>query len=459
MLESRGASIPKNSKDLLRMLQKQQKKNSTIKLRADAPQFNKKQSQKTEDIEARLMELEDYVFKPSEIGRILRLNEQLKMEIEDGISLAVEATYRKIQSELTLKEQIRREVEMRKIQEAEERERRKKAAEERRAAVLERIRLQAELEEKRKQDAIAFAELQIANAERLKREQLEREYSEQRSMEIEDDRSQLAEQDYREQIERAMWQKKEMERLREYERQQQQRDEEEKRKRLERMHELDEKKRRLQELQKKSQSQSTLNKTTTDAQKGAGDEAAQLTRQLRIQNRAKFVTKRIQTSTSDTNLGSTLPSSVPALSSTVDLSDSKDKLDILNRTIAETAVIPAVDPTTQTEFLSSIEQLSTEMELKQLSIELMGEKRALKQEQRRTQEASHSTNQSGFGGEDSGTDLQRGGYSTSSDPSLLTAAAESKAEAPITVRVINNLNNSSQNLKATISHAQPTIRD
>ena len=55
----------------------QNKSLSTIKLSADAPQFNKKQSQKTEDIEARLMELEDYVFKPSEIGRILRLNEQL----------------------------------------------------------------------------------------------------------------------------------------------------------------------------------------------------------------------------------------------------------------------------------------------------------------------------------------------------------------------------------------------
>jgi hypothetical protein len=65
MSESRGASIPKNSKDLLRMLQMQQKKNSTVRLSADAPQFNKKQSQKTEDIETRLMELEDYIFKPS----------------------------------------------------------------------------------------------------------------------------------------------------------------------------------------------------------------------------------------------------------------------------------------------------------------------------------------------------------------------------------------------------------
>ena len=79
MFESRGASIPKNSKDLLRMIQLQQRKNSTIKIGADTPQLNKKQSQKTEDIETRLMELEDYIFKPNEIGRILRLNEQLKM--------------------------------------------------------------------------------------------------------------------------------------------------------------------------------------------------------------------------------------------------------------------------------------------------------------------------------------------------------------------------------------------
>ena len=404
-------------------------------------------------------------------------------EIEDGISAAVEAFLRKVQSEISLKEQIRKEVEMRKIQEAEERERRRKAAEERRAAVLERIRLQAELEEKRKQEAIAFAELQVANVERLKRQQLEREAAEQCRMEDEDDRSQLAEQDYREQIERSIWQKKEMERLREYERQQQQRDEEDKRKRLERMQELDEKKRRLQELQKKSQS-STLKITAADAQKGGSDEAAQLTRQLRIQNRAKFVTKRIQNSSGDKNLGSTLTHPVTKLSSSDEVSDTKDKLETLNRTVTEAAAVPVVDPTIQTEFLSSIEQLSTEMELKHLSIELMGEKRALKQEQRRVQEASHDTSAPTLTATTLAATAATAPTTTmlaekiamlafkeealqnrmnrlleSSDPTLLTAAAESKAEAPITVRVINNLNRSSQNLKATASHTPSTSGD
>jgi len=78
-MESRGASIPKNSKDLLRMLQIQHKKNSSKTAGTDASKLNKKQAQKTEDIETRLMELEDYIFKPTEMDRIMRLNEQLKM--------------------------------------------------------------------------------------------------------------------------------------------------------------------------------------------------------------------------------------------------------------------------------------------------------------------------------------------------------------------------------------------
>ena len=273
-----------------------------------------------------------------------------------------------------LKEQIKSEVEMRKRQEIEERERRKRAAEERRAAVLERIRLQSEMEERKRQEALNQLARQREDEERLKREQLEAQMLEMQRMDVEDSRSLLAEQDYREQLEQAAWQQKELERLREYERIQQQRDMEENRKRLERLRELEERKQQLKELQKKTQNLAA-NKPADEVLKKSSEEAATLTRQLRIQNRAKFVTKRIN-NTSDianTESGSLSKSLPPSQNEfTVDRSDVVAVAEPRGQAFETVAL-------QQSQYISELENVSTENELKQIANELMAEKRTIRQ--------------------------------------------------------------------------------
>lgn len=213
-----------------------------------------------------------------------------------------------------LREQIRRDVEARKAAEIAEREARKRAAEERRKAVVERIRKQQEMEEKRKRDA-ELARIRIIE-EQARKEQEERDrlLADQTGMSMEDQLSSLAEQDYREYLERKAWQRRERERLLEWEREQKRKDELDEEQRKSRMAELEEKKKKLELLRQQQQAQTAASTAATaQAMKEEGD---RINKQLRIQNRAKFVSKKIS-NTSTASLSAVAPEP-PANSTVVD---------------------------------------------------------------------------------------------------------------------------------------------
>jgi len=67
----RNQHIPTNAEELLKLLNRNSSRVTSV---ADI-----KMNQKTEDIESRLMELEDYPYIPSEFNRVARLTECLKM--------------------------------------------------------------------------------------------------------------------------------------------------------------------------------------------------------------------------------------------------------------------------------------------------------------------------------------------------------------------------------------------
>ena len=99
-----------------------------------------------------------------------------------------------------------------------EREARRKAAEERRAAVVERLRLQAEMEERRKLEA-AEALVRIAEEkQRVEQLAIDRLASDRSQMTLEDELSKLYEQDCREIQEKKLFLQAEKERLAKWER-------------------------------------------------------------------------------------------------------------------------------------------------------------------------------------------------------------------------------------------------
>lgn len=211
------------------------------------------------------------------------------------MSLQIE-TFHRSQRAVDFKEQVRLEVEERMRKEAAEREAKRQAAEDRRAAVVDRLRKKAEDEERRRLEAEA-ALLRIQE-EGLRREQEARDRleSDRRHMQLEDDFSHLSEQDHKERMEKQLYLQREKEKLAEWERAQRLKDEEEARQRQARMAVLEEKKARLAELKRLQElSNSKDGSTAVNASLNvARDEAAKLNKQMRIQNKAKFVTKKIQ---------------------------------------------------------------------------------------------------------------------------------------------------------------------
>jgi len=278
-----------------------------------------------------------------------------------------ELHWRRLRSELLLKEKIRAEVEQRKRDEILEKEKRKIAAEVRRAAVLDRIRLQKELEEQKEREAMFLVAKEQAEAEQKLQKQLQLLMAERNLMELEDERSEQVEIEFREKEQQAAWHRREAEQLRNYEREQQQRDEEERRKQGERLQELEEKKRRLQEMQRRTAG--STSKTNSEVKKTSGEEAAQLARQLRIQNRAKFVTKRFESAPSVVSSTPT-PAAPPADPPTI--------------AAVETAVEGGA-------FSNALAAASCESELRLLANDLMAEKRSLRQEQRAMDAAEEGT--------------------------------------------------------------------
>lgn len=223
----------------------------------------------------------------------------ISRETEDELSSIIEAFYRNLKT-VDFKEQVRLEVEERLRKEALEKEAKRKAAEDRRAAVVERLRKKAEEEERRRLEAEA-ALLRIQE-EHLRKEQESRDRleSDRRNMQLEDDFSHLAEQDCKERLEKALYLQREKEKLAEWERAQRAKDEEEARHRHARMAVLEEKKAKLAELKRLQEISNTKDGSSAVAASltVARDEAAKLNKQMRIQNKAKFVTKKIQSGTS-----------------------------------------------------------------------------------------------------------------------------------------------------------------
>ena len=109
---------------------------------------------------------------------------------------------------------------------------------------------------------------------------------------LEEELSRLAQQAYNELLERQQWQQREQEKLAHWEKEQRVKDQLEKERRKERAAALAEKKARLAELQKLQNSAATPGAATRNIAQ-AREEAARLNKQLRIQNKARFVTRRV----------------------------------------------------------------------------------------------------------------------------------------------------------------------
>ncbi len=333
-----------------------------------------------------------------------------------------------------LREQIRREVEARKAAESAEREARKKAAEERRKAVVERIRKQQELEEQRKRDAETARIRILEEQARKEQEERDRLLADQTAMTMEDQLSTLAEQDFREYLERKEWQQRERERLLEWEREQKRKDELEEEKRKQRMTELEEKKKKLDLLrQQQQQTQTASSAATALAMKEEGD---RINKQLRIQNRAKFVSKKISNispvpvvmaeknkvatpreTDSDLPLTSSIrtsemtpPAPATLSSQMTKMVSKKDLVEIFSNsaalsglkgssssifpsTLAEGKMqsalgttgatrIPSIDPAEIQKFKANIQDISSDTQLKEMQKDLMQQKRGLRLEQR-----------------------------------------------------------------------------
>jgi hypothetical protein len=78
--EGCGVAIPTNPQDLIAMIQRQHKKNiSQISKQTDIVGRAQKQEQQRETYENKLMELEDFIYKPEGKERLSRQFEQLRM--------------------------------------------------------------------------------------------------------------------------------------------------------------------------------------------------------------------------------------------------------------------------------------------------------------------------------------------------------------------------------------------
>jgi ankyrin repeat protein len=295
------------------------------------------------------------------------------------------------------KEQVRLEVEARLKREELEREAKKKAAEERRAAVVERLRKKAEEEERRKLEAEAALLRIQQDGERREQQARDRLHNDRSTMVMEDELSRLAEHDYKEQLERLLWEKKEKEKLAEFERALQARDAEEAEARKARMAALEEKKAKLAELRRL---QILSGADGAQAQQNTRQEAAKLDKQLRIQNKAKFVTKKIQAHGGAANEAvvsvtdaatvmdgaAVLEGGAPAAGALAEVATGERVDGAVDTAFAAVATVAAASAQSNSEemaaFAAIVSAVESEAELKAMQRELMAEKRALRLEQK-----------------------------------------------------------------------------
>jgi ankyrin repeat protein len=262
--EGFGTAIPSNPIELLKYLQQKQKEQH--------------RGHHTEDVYEERLKKQD-----SE----RETYEAIQMDQEDIISGNLVIIYKEHDQE-KLRNKIKKDIEARQALERAEREARRKAAEERRVAVVERIRKQKEMEELRKREAeMALVRIEEEKLRKIQEEK-NRFLDNQTQMVLEDQLSMLVEQEYREYLERKVWQARERERLLEWEKEQKKKDQLEEEARKERMKELEEKKKKLELLRQQQQQQRKSNESSSE-------QGEKLNKNLRIQNRAKFVSKKIAT--------------------------------------------------------------------------------------------------------------------------------------------------------------------
>jgi hypothetical protein len=226
--------------------------------------------------------------------------------------------------------------------------------------------------------------------------------------------------DYREELARKQWREKEKERMLQWEREQAEKDKEDAVEREKRQTLLDEKKRKLQELKQSQQLMEQSNAESLQSQQQkAQEEANKLSKQLRIQNKAKFVTKKLKTGVSadeavqQANAQPGTGSSTAAQAAASHLNTANNSsvnllahvgsmpqllqqppkaVDILPlAALLNNDLLPTVaatdtraeepEQTIPAEFLEKVAQLQTEIDVKALQKQLMGEKRSLRLQQ------------------------------------------------------------------------------
>ena len=203
--------------------------------------------------------------------------------------------------------QVRREAEERLRLEEVQREERRNTARKRREAIVAQIRKKQQEEERRLQEAAAAKMREIESRRRFEevsvlmclinciaitiyQDAAEALRAHRAAMTMEDELSAINEQFYLEQLEKKEWLRQEAEKLAQWEREQQLQDEIEMKKRQQKLRDLEEKKLKLAELRKSHHSQGPS--TRQSDLSNARNEALRLSKQMRIQNKAKFVSKK-----------------------------------------------------------------------------------------------------------------------------------------------------------------------
>eukprot|EP01040_Poterioochromonas_malhamensis_P008962 gene8962-9702_t len=275
--EAFGTAIPSNPADLLKFIQLQKQQQ---KLQSNQT------SNESQDIAQERLKKQDHEREKYEL---------VAMGQEDVLSENLAIIFKEYDQE-RFRAKIRQDIEKRKAQEIAERQAKQKAAEERRAAVVERIRRQKELEEQRKREAeLALLKIEEEKLRKIRMEE-ERFKANQEQMMIEDQISMFVEQEYREYLEKKLWQQREKQRLLEWEKQQREKDALEEEARKLRMKELEEKKKKLELL--RQQQQQKQNNNNNNAEK---EQREKMNKQMKIQNRAKFVSKKIAENNNNLN--------------------------------------------------------------------------------------------------------------------------------------------------------------
>eukprot|EP00602_Paraphysomonas_sp_CaronLab_P009640 CAMPEP_0185021000 /NCGR_PEP_ID=MMETSP1103-20130426/3649_1 /TAXON_ID=36769 /ORGANISM="Paraphysomonas bandaiensis, Strain Caron Lab Isolate" /LENGTH=1577 /DNA_ID=CAMNT_0027552265 /DNA_START=163 /DNA_END=4896 /DNA_ORIENTATION=+ len=371
-----GKAIPSNPFDLMKQLRDSERKDNT-KMKSQV-QMNRqlKQELKSQTIERKLMEVEDYTFTEEGARRERAYEDRLNMEAEDELASQLEKVERD-NKKMDFREKIRQEAEERRKQEELELEKKRQAAERRRQAVVERIRRKQEEEERRIREAEEARLREIAEKERAVQEAIERLRADRAGMEVEDDLSAVAEQMFKEELEREEWRRKEALRLAAWEDEQRRKDEAEALRRRERLAELEAKKAKLAELRQKQKLSAPAAANRQQDVESARAEARKMGKQMRIQNKAKFVSRKRKDSVSSAS--TEVPDSSPGSGSAVASAQQIPNAVPPSPGIRKGSVIgtPVVPPP---EAVAEIESLTSETDLHRYLKERMAEKRSLRLE-------------------------------------------------------------------------------